>query len=210
MPSGTFLTTDLLSIPGDFFQQLLKSTIALLVVLDPLGIVPMYIAITEKMESARRREASKTIVITSAGLLIAFAIAGTQIFTLFGITLYSFMIAGGVLLFIVATELLKGGRGFMTSGEDSEHAGIVPLAFPLLAGPGAITAVIISLEAGGLAVAILSILFVTGITYVVLRYSDYIYRIIGKRGSLIVSQVFAGFVAAIAVQYIVEGAKAIF
>lgn len=203
------MAVDLLSIPADFFQQLLRSTIALLVVLDPLGIVPMYIAITGKMESTKRREASKTIVITSAGLLIAFAIAGTQIFSVFGITIYSFMIAGGVLLFVVAIELLKGGQGFMTSAE-TEHAGIVPLAFPLLAGPGAITAVIISLETSGLAVTILSILAVIGITYVILRYSDRIYRILGKRGSLIISRVFAVFVAAIAVQYIVEGAKALF
>jgi multiple antibiotic resistance protein len=200
----------LLLIPADFFQQLLKSTIALLVVLDPLGIVPMYIAITEKMESAKRVEASKTIVITSAGLLFAFAIAGTQIFTVFGITLYGFMVAGGVLLFIVAVELLKGGQSFMTRPEESEHAGIVPLAFPLLAGPGAITAVIIALETTGLVVTILSIAIVIGITYVILHYSDRIYRILGKRGSLIVSRVFAVFVAAIAVQYIVQGVKALF
>ena len=75
--------------------------------LDPLGIVPMYIAITEKMESTKRLEAFKTIVITSAALPFAFAIAGTQIFAVFGITLYGFMVAGGVLLFIVAVELLK-------------------------------------------------------------------------------------------------------
>jgi len=201
---------ELLSIPADFFQQLLKSTIALLVVLDPLGIVPIYIAITEKMESKKRLEASKTIVITAAGLLFAFAIAGTQIFAIFGITIYGFMVAGGVLLFIVAVELLKGGRSFMATAEESEHAGIVPLAFPLLAGPGAITAVIIALETSGLVVTIIAILAVIAITYAILNYADKIYRILGKRGSLIVSRVFAVFVAAIAVQYIVQGVKALF
>jgi multiple antibiotic resistance protein len=80
----------------------------------------------------------------------------------------------------------------------------------LLAGPGAITAVIIALETTGLVVTILSIAIVIGITYVILHYSDRIYRILGKRGSLIVSRVFAVFVAAIAVQYIVQGVKALF
>ncbi|HEX6282758.1 MAG TPA: MarC family protein, partial [Nitrososphaera sp.] len=97
--------TDLLSIPDDFVQQILSSTIALLVILNPVGIVPMYIALTQKMESTKRTQLSKTVIITSAALLFAFAIAGTLIFTVFGITLYSFMIAGGVLLFIVAIEL---------------------------------------------------------------------------------------------------------
>ena len=213
MPSFHYLAAmvELLAIPSDFPQQLLKSTIALFVVLDPLGIVPIYIAITEKMESAKRLEASKTIIITAAGLLFAFAIAGTQIFAVFGITLYDFMIAGGVLLFVVAVELLRGGgRGLMGSADAEEHPGVVPLAFPLLAGPGAITAVIISLETGGLIVTALSILIIIGITYFILKYAFKIYRILGKRGSLIVSRVFAVFVAAIAVQFIVEGAKALF
>lgn len=201
---------ELLSIPDDFIQHMLRSTIALLVVLDPLGIVPIFIALTQKLEKVRRTEVSKTVVITAAGLLFAFALAGTQIFTVFGITVYSFMVAGGVLLFIVAIELLTGGGWRFVGTDTSAEAGVVPLAFPLLAGPGAITAVIISLETTGLIVTALSILIAIGTTYLVLRYADKIYRILGKRGSLIVTRVFAVFVAAIAVQYIVEGVKELF
>ncbi|UVS68793.1 hypothetical protein NWT39_12910 [Nitrososphaera viennensis] len=86
----------------------------------------------------------------------------------------------------------------------------MPLAFPLLAGPGAITAVIISLETMGLVTTVLSIVLAIAATYVTLRYSDRIYRILGRRGSLIVTRVFAVFVAAIAVQYVVEGVKVLF
>ena len=204
------MVAELFSIPSDFFMQLLKSTIALLVVLDPLGIVPIYIALTEKMEREKKIEVSKTVIITAAGLLFAFAIAGTQIFAVFGITVYGFMVAGGVLLFIVAIQLLTGGsRGFVV-GDETGDTGVVPLAFPLLAGPGAITAVIIALESTGLIVTALSILAVIAITYFVLRYSDRIYKVLGKRGSVIVSRVFAVFIAAIAVQYIVQGAKVLF
>jgi multiple antibiotic resistance protein len=201
---------DLLSIPDDFVQHIIRSTIALLVILDPLGIVPIYIGLTQKMERTKRTEVSKTVIITAAGLLFAFAIAGTQIFTVFGITLYSFMVAGGVLLFIVAIELLTGGGwGFVGSGV-SEETGVVPLAFPLLAGPGAITAVIISLQSSGLMVTAFSIVVATGMAYIVLKYADRIYSVLGKRGSLIVTRVFAVLIAAIAIQYIVDGVKALF
>jgi multiple antibiotic resistance protein len=201
---------DLFAVPADFASALLRSTVALLVVVDPLGIVPLYIALTGKMERVQRRAVSKTVIITAASLLFAFAIAGNQIFAIFGITLSSFMIAGGVLLFIVAIELLTRGGWRFGDASASEEAGIVPIAFPLLAGPGSITAVIISLETSGLVVTTVSILVTTGVTYLVLRYSHGIYRVLGRRGSLIVTRVFAVFIAAIAVQFIIQGAKEVF
>jgi multiple antibiotic resistance protein len=201
---------ELLSVPDDFVQAMLRSTIALLVVLDPLGIVPIFISLTERMGRAQRIKVSKTIIITVTALLFAFAIAGTQIFSIFGITINDFMIAGGILLFIVAIELLTGG-GWRFMGTDvSEETEFIPLAFPLLAGPGAITAVIISLETVGLIVTALSILIAIGLTYLVLRYADRVYKILGRRGSLIVTRVFAILIAAIAVHYIVEGVKELF
>jgi multiple antibiotic resistance protein len=201
-----------LSIPDDFVQQVLRSTIALLVILNPIGIVPMYIALTQRMESTKRIGLSKTVIITATALLFAFAIAGSLIFTIFGITLYSFMVAGGVLLFIVAIELLTGGgwRFVGGSGGVSEETGVVPLAFPLLAGPGAITAVIISFESSGLIVTAFSISIAIGAAYVILRYADRLYRVLGKRGSLIVTRVFAVLIAAIAVEYIVDGVNGLF
>lgn len=201
---------DLLSIPDDFVGHLLRSTIALLVILNPVGIVPIYIALTQKMETTRRTQLSKTVIITSSALLFAFAIAGTLIFTVFGITLYSFMVAGGVLLFIVAIELLTGGGWRFVGSGVSEETGVVPLAFPLLAGPGAITAVIISFELSGLIVTAFSISIAIGTAYVILRFADRIHRVLGKRGSLIVTRVFAVLIAAIAIEYIVDGVKGLF
>ncbi|AIF84994.1 multiple antibiotic transporter [Candidatus Nitrososphaera evergladensis SR1] len=195
--------------PEHFLQDLVRSTITLLVVIDPIGIVPIFMSLTRQMEKAGRAEVSKTVVITAAGLLFVFALAGTQIFGIFGISISSFMVAGGVLLFILAIELLTGGWRFIGS-DTTGDTGVVPLAFPLLAGPGAITAVIISLETTGLVATVLSIVFAIAATYATLRYSDRIYRILGRRGSLIVTRVFAVFVAAIAIQYVVEGAKALF
>jgi multiple antibiotic resistance protein len=197
-------------ISSTFLADLVRSTIALFVVIDPIGSVPVFIALTQKMERAERASVTKTAIITAAGLLFVFAVAGTQILSIFSITISSFMVAGGVLLFIVAIELLTHGEWRFAGAGAQGESGVVPLAFPLLAGPGAITAVMISFQTAGLIVTALSILIVIGITYVVLRYVDRIYRVLGRRGSIIVTRVFAVLVAAIAVQFIVDGARGLF
>jgi multiple antibiotic resistance protein len=195
---------------ADFFADLLRSTIALFVVIDPIGSVPVFIALTQKMKRAERALVTKTAIITAAGLLFVFAVAGTQIMSIFGISLASFMVAGGVLLFIVAIELLTHGEWRFAGAGAQGESGVVPIAFPLLAGPGAITAVIISFQTAGLAVTAISILLVIGITYAVLRYVDMIYRVLGRRGSMIVTRIFAVLIAAIAVQFVVDGARQLF
>jgi multiple antibiotic resistance protein len=200
------------AIPADFIENLIRSTVALFVVIDPMGNVPLFIALTEKMGKNERKAVSKIAIITAAGLLIVFAVAGTQILTLFGISIYSFMVAGGILLFIVSIELLTHGAwrfGVGTRGDTGE-SGVVPLAFPLLAGPGAITSVMISFQSAGLLVTMLSISIVIIITYIILRLVNPIYKVLGRRGSMIFTRVFAVLVAAIAVQYIVQGVKHLF
>jgi multiple antibiotic resistance protein len=197
-------------ISSTFLADLVRSTIALFVVIDPIGSVPVFIALTQKMERAERAAVTKTAIITAAGLLFVFAVAGTQILSIFSITISSFMVAGGVLLFIVAIELLTHGEWRFAGAGAQGESGVVPLAFPLLAGPGAITAVMISFQTAGLIVTALSILIVIGITYVVLKYVDRIYRVLGRRGSIIVTRVFAVLIAAIAVQFIVDGARRLF
>lgn len=195
---------------SDFFADLLRSTVALFVVIDPIGSVPVFIALTHKMERAARASVTKTAIMTAAGLLFVFAVAGAQILSIFGVTLASFMVAGGVLLFIVAIELLTHGEWRFGSAGAEGESGVVPIAFPLLAGPGAITAVIISFQTAGLAVTALSIVIVIGITYVILRYVDRIYRVLGRRGAIIVTRVFAVLIAAIAVQFVVDGVRELF
>ena len=207
----------LYTVPVTFIDDLVKSIIALFVVIDPIGSVPLFIAITQNMEKTERKSISKVAIITAAALLIVFAVAGSKIFEIFGISVSSFMVAGGVLLFIVSIELLThvvwsfgNGGGVSSSSSSSSvsgESGVVPLAFPILAGPGAITSVIISFQTAGLIVTILSITVVIGITYIVLLFVNQIYRLLGRRGSMIITRVFAVLIAAIAVQYIVYGFK---
>ena len=200
---------DLLSISDTFQNDIITSVIALFVVIDPIGNIPLFIAFTKKLEKAEHKTVSKTAIITAAALLLLFGVAGTQILGLFGITIFSFMIAGGTLLFIIAIELLTYGEWRFVS-KAKEDIGVVPIAFPLLAGPGSITAVIISYQTSGFLITFLSIIIVMTITYVILRMVNPIYKVLGNRGSMIVSRVFAVIIAAIAVEYIVEGIKNLF
>jgi multiple antibiotic resistance protein len=200
---------DLFSVSDTFQNDIITSVIALFVVIDPIGNIPLFIAFTKKLEKAEHKTVSKTAIITAAALLLLFGVAGTQILGLFGITIFSFMIAGGTLLFIIAIELLTYGEWRFVS-KVKEDIGVVPIAFPLLAGPGSITAVIISYQTSGFLITFLSIVIVMIITYVILRMVNPIYKVLGNRGSMIVSRVFAVIIAAIAVEYIVEGIKNLF
>jgi multiple antibiotic resistance protein len=180
-------------------------------VVNPIGKVPIFIALTQKMEKQNKKLVSKNAIITTAVLLTVFAIAGIQLLSIFGISIFSFMIAGGILLFIISIEFLTHGEWRHSGGSStSGDSGIVPLAFPLLAGPGAITTVIISLQAYGWIVSIISIVVIVLVTYLVLQLGNPILRILGRRGSIVTTRVFAIFLAAIAVQYIVERLRQLF
>jgi multiple antibiotic resistance protein len=200
---------DLLRVPDTFQTDIITSAIALFVVIDPIGNIPLFIAFTKNLEKAEHKTVSKTAILTAAGLLLLFGVAGTQILQLFGITIFSFMIAGGTLLFIIAIELLTYGE-WRFVGKVKEEVGVVPIAFPLLAGPGSITAVIISYQTSGFLITFLSIIIVIAITYIILRMVNPIYKVLGNRGSMIISRVFAVIIAAIAVEYIVEGIRNLF
>jgi multiple antibiotic resistance protein len=193
-------------IPDNFFNKILTYTIQLLAVVEPFGIIPILINLTKKMEKETSKALSKSAAITSALLLMIFGIAGTQILAAFGITVNSFMVAGGALLFIVSLEIMRHGA-LRNLENDLQGPGIIPIAFPLIAGPGAITSVIISEQKDGPIVTLLSIVIVIGITYLVLRSINSIYRILGNRGSEVISRIFAVILAAIAIQYIVEGLR---
>jgi multiple antibiotic resistance protein len=203
------MLNDLIMVPPTFQTDIITSVIALFIVIDPIGNIPLFIAFTKKLEKAEHKTVSKTAILTAAALLLLFGVAGTQILQIFGITIFSFMIAGGTLLFIIAIELLTYGE-WRFAGSVKEEVGVVPIAFPLLAGPGSITAVIISYQTSGFLITFLSIIIVMAITYVILRMVNPIYKVLGNRGSMIVSRVFAVIIAAIAVEYIVEGIKNLF
>ena len=189
---------------GVSIDDLVRATIALLVVVDPAGLVPVAISLTKRMSHEERRSTFRVAFLAAFVLLVLFALVGRELLLLFGITVYSFMIAGGILLLILAMQMIFRGA-FVEPGAPAEDVGVVPIAFPLLVGPGAITTTIVILQAWGIVVALLSIAIVMALTWLVLRYLDRIDSLLGSRGTAGLSTLMAVFIAAIAVQFILTG-----
>ena len=191
------------------FSELVKMVIALFIVVDPLGNVPIFMSLTENMDTSQRRRTFRLAIITGLVLLTFFSIVGQNILFLFGISLDSFMIAGGILLLIVAIRLLIIG-GWGEKIDITESVGAVPIGCPLLVGPGAITTSILNLQTSDILITLVSVLITFIIVWLILRYIEPIYRILGKNGSLVITRVMALLIASIAVQYIIQGVKTSF
>jgi multiple antibiotic resistance protein len=186
--------------------DLVKMTIALFIVVDPLGNVPIFVGLTKDMDSLQRKKTYQLATITGLILLTFFSLVGQNILVLFGISLDSFMIAGGILLLIVAVRLLIMG-GWSEQAAASEAVGAVPIGCPLLVGPGAITTSILNIQSYGILATLLSVLLTFIIVWLILRFIDPIYRVLGKNGSLVITRVMALLIASIAVQYMLQGIK---
>ncbi len=187
----------------DFVSELVKAIIALFIIVDPLGNIPIFTGLTGNMEVPARKKVYNTAVLVGFILLLVFAFTGQEILNLFGLSIYSFEVAGGILLLIIAIRILISG--VHETVESPESIGAVPIAIPLLVGPGAITTTIFNLQAYGTLTAILAVVAVLSLTWIILRYINGIYKFLGKTGSLVIARVMALLIAAIATQYILTG-----
>ena len=187
----------------DFISELTRATIALFIIVDPFGNIPIFIGLTENISDEQKRKTYNTAVLVAAVLLLVFAFTGQGIFEVFGLSINSFEVAGGILLLIIAVRILISG--FHEPTESPESLGAVPIAMPLLVGPGAITTTILNLQAYGIAITILAVIIVLSFTWAILRYINGIYKVLGRTGSLVIARVMALIIAGIAVQYILAG-----
>ena len=190
-----------------FPLELLKTTIALFVIVDPLGPVPIFANLTKGLDKEKKRRIFRTAAIVGAVLLTVFALVGQELLLLFGITLPSFQIAGGLVLLLLSIEIIfRGEHVDKLSRSSAEETAVFPIAFPLLVGPGAITLTMISLQSSdGLLIALAAIVIVRFLSWVVLRLTDKIYRLLGRTGAAVIARVMALFIAAIAIQYVLTG-----
>ncbi|MGH7633294.1 MAG: MarC family protein, partial [Gemmatimonadaceae bacterium] len=133
----------------DFMQFALITFTSILFIVDPVALIPTYLAITQDETPEQRRRTAMRACIAATILLVVFGIAGRLIFRVFGITLPAFRIAGGLILWFVALDMLRGNRTTQESSEEiaegqvKEDVAITPLAMPMLAGPGAISTVMV-------------------------------------------------------------------
>ncbi len=191
-----------------YLIDLLKATVALFVIVDPLGPVPIFAGLTKSMSPSQKRRIFRNAAVIGAVLLAAFALAGQELLVLFGISLQSFQIAGGLVLLLLSIEIIFRGERFDKLALGSvEDTAVFPIAFPLLVGPGAITLTMISIQSLGLQVALVAILVVMFLSWIVLRLTDRIYSLLGRTGSAVIARIMALFIAAIAIQYVIAGIR---
>ncbi|WP_173932184.1 MarC family protein [Chelativorans sp. Marseille-P2723] len=203
------------------FDTLLNAFVTLLVTVDPPGLAPLFLALTAGMNRGERKQVAVRASLISLATLILFALAGNFILTMFGITLPAFRVAGGLLLFFIAFEMIferrqerheKSAERAITS-DMIRNTAAFPLAIPLIAGPGAISAtVLLSGSLSGLAgrTALMAIIaLVIAITYLVFFLAERIDRFLGETGRTILTRLLGVILAALAVQFVSDGAKAL-
>lgn len=199
----------------NLLQSLAYAISALFFLVDPVGGIPVFIAITESHTDQEKKKALNTAIIVATITLVIFGLGSNYIFTFFGFTLPAFRIAGGIILFIIAIEMIFGTRRHKPSDNsvsdmaEKQAIGFVPLGIPLLAGPGAITAAILLFSSEstiqGMIIGIIAILVVMALSYVLFNYSTWIIEHIGRVGALAVSRIMGLLLTAIAVQMIIDG-----
>jgi multiple antibiotic resistance protein len=192
--------------------------VTLFAIVDPIGCLPFFVALTEGFDVADRKVVLNRSVLVLGGVLTAFALFGRFLFEAFGFTLAAFEIAGGILLFMVAYDMLQGELArARLSTQDREEAiarrdelSVVPLGIPLLAGPGAISTVMIYEGSAGsdpfvILATFVAIAITTAATFFVLRYGQRILRSIGRVGVMAMTRVLGLLLAAVGVQFVVNG-----
>lgn len=188
-----------------FNPALFAGAFALLfAVTDAVGTVPIFVTLTADFPDARRRILNHAIVISTV-VLVVFSLFGWLIFDIFGITLDDFRIAGGIILFVVAVDQLMGGN-VKSKGLQPSDIAAFPLATPLLAGPGAIsTVIIISGPPYSPLLALIVIICNAILAYLILASSDGVRKVLGANGTAALSRITALLIAALAVSFVVGG-----
>ena len=198
----------------DLFYAITVFT-AIFAIVDPMGNIPIFYTLTHRFTREERLHIAKKAIIAAAIILVVFGLIGQYIFMLFSITIPAFRIAGGLLLFRVAFNMLYGVTpGTKSTDKEKEESlekemlGIVPLGIPLLGGPGAISTVMLYNSQGNLMgsmIVFASIFATLLITYVLLRNVDRIFNRLGRVGSLAISRIMGLILAAIAIQFLING-----
>ena len=197
----------------------IAALVTILVVLDPIGLVPSFIAITQGLPAKSRRSVALRACLIAAAILAGSALAGDWLLRMLSISLPAFRIAGGLLLFSIASEMVFGVR-VVRQTETAEHAieervrniAAFPLAIPLMAGPGAITAsVLLSGRSGGDPVKLGALLGVIAavmvLCFIVFELAGRIGNLLGTTATSVASRILGVLLAALAVQFVIDGVK---
>jgi multiple antibiotic resistance protein len=201
---------------GDY----LRFVVTLTAVVDPFLAVPFFLSFAASHSEAQRRALARTVAVTVFGVLAAAAFVGEALLGLIGASLPAFRVGGGLVLLLMALAMLNAQVGGVRQSkaeaaelEEGELQGVVPLAIPLLAGPGAISTAIIAVEGGSLPhqiVIVLCIAVVCGVVWLALRAAHLVAARMGTTGMNVATRILGLLLAAMAVQTMAVGLKALF
>lgn len=201
------------------FTEYSKIFLSLFAILDPIGIIPIIIAFTLGLTSERRARVGRLASLSVVGILLVALIIGEPMLEFFGISIHSFRVAGGILLLLMSITMLFGNRDAPTPDENNDgdltsSIAIVPLSTPLLAGPGAISTVILDAHKGHglghyavLSLVIMLLGFTVWLTFLI---APWISERLGRIGSSVFSRLMGLLLAAIAVEFIAGGLRGLF
>ncbi len=191
--------------------------VTLFIIIDPVGNAPIFLSILEKYSPRERRNMIRKTILVSTVSLIVFTLLGRYIFDFLRIDMYSFKIAGGILVFIISLEMLFGRRSrtkFSDRPEDvleeKEDIVITPLAIPFLTGPGAITTSIVLFNSAHpfdkiLVISCIPLVYL--VSYIILSRAEVVFRFMGKTGTKAFVRIMGLMLASIAVQFVVDGVR---
>jgi multiple antibiotic resistance protein len=206
---------------GLMFDYLLNAVVTLFVTIDPPGLAPIFVVLTAGRTRTERRDTAIRATVIAGAVLIGFALVGEPLIGFLGISLPAFRIAGGLLLFVIAFEMVFGRREerkteaaqSAVQRDDLRHIAVFPLAIPLITGPGAISATILLASQAESAAAIggllVIIVLLIGSCLAVFLLAHQLERILGETGRIVVSRLLGLILAALAVQFVADGITAI-
>ena len=194
---------------------LITAFATLFVVIDPPGLVPLFIALTQGMDTVHRRRMAKRACLIALVLLTLFGLMGEALLGFIGISMPAFRIAGGILLFLTALDMLFERRTQRREGQhpDPDHdPSVFPLATPLIAGPGAIATMILLVGQSGPGwvgtAAVLALLAgMIFVTYLFLLASPPLEKLLGRTGTIVITRLLGMLLAALSVQFVIDGIK---
>ena len=197
---------------------LITTFVTLFVVIDPLALVPLFLALTRGKPAEARRRIAIRACLTAIGILTVFGAFGEAVLAFAGISMPAFRVAGGLLLFLTALDMLferrtkrRENQAEEAEEDDGHDPSVFPLAIPLIAGPGAIASTI--LLAGqhpglpGLAVVVAVMIFVVALSMVSFMLSDLMEKMLGKTGINVITRLLGMLLAALAVQFVLDGLR---
>lgn len=182
--------------------QFIQVFVAVFGVMDPVGNAPVFISLTEKMKPEVRRRLATSAVVRAGVILLIFVFLGNAVLDAFSISIESFRVAGGIVLILLGLQIVFGINLQNERPDADEDIGVVPLAMPLIAGPGMITLAIILTKEYGYALTLAGIAANLLLTKLAFDYSEILQRLMGRKGTMAFAKVFALILVAIGVEFI--------